>query len=206
MSDPSYFKIYYYYMLNKREHHKVVLLGGSGVGKSSIAMRYVRNVFFESNESTIGAAFLTAPVSHEDREISLDIWDTAGQERYSSLAPMYYRGASVAIIVYDITYAESLNQAKRWVREIQRAVENCAIILVGNKLDLDSRREISTQDAASYAEEHALEHIEVSAKSSLGVRDIFDKVVAKLPISRTSPNLSADIDCRTDTVKKPCRC
>ena len=192
--------------MSKREHHKVVLLGGSGVGKSSIAMRYVRDVFFECNESTIGAAFLTMPVSHEGREISLDIWDTAGQERYSSLAPMYYRGSSAAVVVYDITSAESLNQAKRWVREVQGAVEGCAIILVGNKVDLASLREIPTQDAASYAEERALEHIEVSAKSSLGVRDIFGRVIAKLPTSRTGPSLSADIDCRTDPVKKSCRC
>jgi small GTP-binding protein len=192
--------------MSKREHHKVVLLGGSGVGKSSIAMRYVRDVFFECNESTIGAAFLTMPVSHEGREISLDIWDTAGQERYSSLAPMYYRGASAAVVVYDITSAESLNQAKRWVREVQGAVEDCAIVLVGNKLDLDSLREIPTQDAASYAEERALEHIEVSAKSSLGVRDIFGKVLAKLPTSGTSPHLSADLADDAPRTKKSCGC
>lgn len=192
--------------MSKREHHKVVLLGGSGVGKSSIAIRYVRDIFFECTESTIGAAFLTMPVSHEGREISLDIWDTAGQERYSSLAPMYYRGSSAAVVVYDITSAESLNQAKRWIREVQGAVEGCAIILVGNKLDLDSLREIPTQDAASYAAERALEHIEVSAKSSLGVRDIFGRVIAKLPTSRTSPNLSADLADDAPRAKKPCGC
>jgi len=192
--------------MSKREHHKVVLLGGSGVGKSSIAMRYVRDVFYECSESTIGAAFLSVPLSHEGREISLDIWDTAGQERYSSLAPMYYRGSSSAVVVYDITSAESLNQAKRWVREIQGAVEGCAIILVGNKVDLASLREIPTQDAASYAEERALEHIEVSAKSSVGVRDIFGKVLAKLPTSRTSPNLSADLADDAPRAKKPCGC
>ncbi len=192
--------------MSKREHHKVVLLGGSGVGKSSIAMRYVRDVFYECSESTIGAAFLSVPLSHEGREISLDIWDTAGQERYSSLAPMYYRGSSAAVVVYDITSAESLNQAKRWVREVQGAVEGCAIILVGNKVDLDSLREIPTHDAASYAEERALEHIEVSAKSSLGVRDIFGRVIAKLPTSRTSPNLSADLADDVPRAKKPCRC
>jgi len=192
--------------MSKREHHKVVLLGGSGVGKSSIAMRYVRDVFYECSESTIGAAFLSVPLSHEGREISLDIWDTAGQERYSSLAPMYYRGSSSAVVVYDITSAESLNQAKRWVREIQGAVEGCAIILVGNKVDLASLREIPTQDAASYAEERALEHIEVSAKSSVGVRDIFGKVLAKLPTSRTSPNLSTDLADDAPRAKKPCGC
>ncbi len=192
--------------MSKREHHKVVLLGASGVGKSSIALRYIRNVFFDYSESTIGAAFLSAPVSYEDREISLDIWDTAGQERYSSLAPMYYRGASAAVVVYDITSAKSLNQAKRWVREVQGAIGDCAIVLVGNKLDLESLREIPTQDAASYAEERALEHIEVSAKSSLGVREIFGKVIAKLPTPRISPNPSPDLADDAPRAKKSCGC
>lgn len=192
--------------MNKREHHKIVILGTSGVGKSSIARRYVQDTFCERNESTIGAVFLTMPLLYKGRNISLHIWDTAGQERYNSLTPMYYRGASVAVVVYDITSAESLNQAKRWVREVQGAVEDCAIVLVGNKLDLDSLREIPTQDAALYAEEHALEHIEVSAKSSLGVRDIFGKVIAKLPTSGTSPHLSADLADDAPRTKKSCGC
>lgn len=192
--------------MNKREHHKIVILGTSGVGKSSIARRYVQDTFCERNESTIGAVFLTMPLLYKGRNISLHIWDTAGQERYNSLTPMYYRGASVAVVVYDITSAESLNQAKRWVREVQGAVEDCAIVLVGNKLDLDSLREIPTQDATLYAEEHALEHIEVSAKSSLGVRDIFGIVIAKLPISPTTPNLYPDLAYDIPQSKKLCGC
>ena len=192
--------------INKREHHKVVLLGASGVGKSSIALRYVRNTFFEYNESTIGAAFLSMPVSYEGREISLDIWDTAGQERYSSLAPMYYRGASTAIIVYDITSVETLNQAKRWIREVRSSIDNCPIVLVGNKLDLETLRKVTTQSVAEYTLDQDIDHIESSAKSSNGIQDIFKKVITRLPPPRAAPTTAADLNNENPQIKKSCRC
>ena len=83
--------------------YKLVLLGDSAVGKSSLVLRFVRGQFFEYQESTIGAAFLTQTVALNDTTVKFEIWDTAGQERYHSLAPMYYRGAAAAIVVYDIT-------------------------------------------------------------------------------------------------------
>ena len=108
---------------------KLVLLGESAVGKSSLVLRFVRGQFFDYQESTIGgyylccdysfdneflryfsyigvslsAAFLTQTVALSDSTVKFEIWDTAGQERYHSLAPMYYRGAAAAIVVYDIT-------------------------------------------------------------------------------------------------------
>ena len=82
---------------------KLVLLGDSAVGKSSLVLRFVRGQFFEYQESTIGAAFLTQTVALNDTTVKFEIWDTAGQERYHSLAPMYYRGAAAALVVYDIT-------------------------------------------------------------------------------------------------------
>jgi len=83
--------------------YKLVLLGDSAVGKSSLVLRFVRGQFFEYQESTIGAAFLTQTVALNETTVKFEIWDTAGQERYHSLAPMYYRGAAAAIVVYDIT-------------------------------------------------------------------------------------------------------
>ena len=79
-----------------RENHKIVLLGATGVGKSSLALRHARGVFFDCCESTVGAAFLTGRASVDGREVSLEIWDTAGQERFRSMAPLYYRGAHAA--------------------------------------------------------------------------------------------------------------
>lgn len=114
---------------------KVVLLGESAVGKSSLVLRFVKREFHEFQESTIGAAFLTQTVQIDDTTVKFEIWDTAGQERYHSLAPMYYRGAQAALIVYDITSKDSFHKAQNWIRELQRqANANIVIALVGNKL------------------------------------------------------------------------
>ncbi|KAH8084689.1 GTP-binding protein ypt5 [Filobasidium floriforme] len=116
---------------------KLVLLGEAAVGKSSVVLRFVNDDFNENNSPTIGAAFLTQKCRLEDKVIKFEIWDTAGQERFHSLAPMYYRNAAAAVVVYDITKASSLEKAKAWVNELQRqANPNIVIALVGNKLDL----------------------------------------------------------------------
>jgi len=118
---------------------KLVLLGEAAVGKSSLVLRFVQNDFNENTSPTIGAAFLTQKCRLESRVVKFEIWDTAGQERFHSLAPMYYRNAQAAVVVYDITKASSLEKAKSWVKELQRqASPNIVIALVGNKLDLVS--------------------------------------------------------------------
>jgi len=116
---------------------KLVLLGEAAVGKSSIVLRFVSNDFQANKEPTIGAAFLTQKCRLEDRVLRYEIWDTAGQERFHSLAPMYYRNAQAAVVVYDVTKASSLEKAKSWVKELQRqANPNIVIALAGNKVDL----------------------------------------------------------------------
>jgi small GTP-binding protein len=114
---------------------KLVLLGESAVGKSSLVLRFVKGQFHEYQESTIGgiiqpsflptlttAAFLTQTVMVDDTTVKFEIWDTAGQERYHSLAPMYYRGAQAAVVVYDLTNADTFARAKSWIKELQRQV------------------------------------------------------------------------------------
>ncbi|KAG0363929.1 GTP-binding protein ypt5 [Gamsiella multidivaricata] len=128
---------------------KLVLLGEAAVGKSSLVLRFVNDEFQENKEPTIGAAFLTQKCRLEDKVIKFEIWDTAGQERFHSLAPMYYRNAQAAVVVYDVTKASSLEKAKSWVKELQRqANPNIVIALTGNKVDLVStgRRGRRTSD------------------------------------------------------------
>merc|ERR1711985_223339 len=140
---------------------KLVLLGDSAVGKSSLVLRFVRGQFFEYQESTIGAAFLTQTVALNDTTVKFEIWDTAGQERYHSLAPMYYRGAAAAIIVYDITSTDSFNRAKNWVRELQRQGNPELIVaLAGNKADLAAQRAVEPAEAQGYADENGLFFVE----------------------------------------------
>uniref|UniRef100_A0A8D1SWQ3 RAB5C, member RAS onco family n=1 Tax=Sus scrofa TaxID=9823 RepID=A0A8D1SWQ3_PIG len=131
---------------NKICQFKLVLLGESAVGKSSLVLRFVKGQFHEYQESTIGAAFLTQTVCLDDTTVKFEIWDTAGQERYHSLAPMYYRGAQAAIVVYDITNTDTFARAKNWVKELQRqASPNIVIALAGNKADLASKRAVEFQ-------------------------------------------------------------
>src|SRR6201995_6083088 len=119
-------------------------------------MRFVNNDFQENKEPTIGAAFLTQKCALPTRTIKFEIWDTAGQERFASLAPMYYRNAQAALVVYDITKPSSLIKAKHWVAELQRqASPGIVIALVGNKLDLceDDNLEQDQQDGENADEQ-----------------------------------------------------
>ena len=167
---------------NKICQIKVVLLGESAVGKSSLVLRFVKREFHEFQESTIGAAFLTQTVQIDDTTVKFEIWDTAGQERYHSLAPMYYRGAQAALIVYDITSRDSFLKAQNWVRELQRqASTNIVIALVGNKLDLASKRAVQNSDAKSFADDNNLLFMETSAKTAVNVVEVFTAIATRLP-------------------------
>lgn len=116
---------------------KLVLLGEAAVGKSSLVLRFVSSEFHPSKEPTIGAAFLTKKLTLPSRTIKFEIWDTAGQERFASLAPMYYRNAQAALVVYDLTKKSSLTKARHWVAELQRQASPGIVIgFVGNKADL----------------------------------------------------------------------
>lgn len=167
---------------------KLVLLGESAAGKSSLVLRFVKDQFDDYRESTIGAAFLTQTVSlDENTTIKFEIWDTAGQERYKSLAPMYYRNANCAVVVYDITQPSSLEKAKTWIRELQRQADsNIIIALAGNKADLASRRAVPTEEAEKYAAEENLLFLETSAKESYNVSELFTMIARKLPLDQAA--------------------
>ncbi|RMD43902.1 hypothetical protein DV735_g1243, partial [Chaetothyriales sp. CBS 134920] len=178
---------------------KLVLLGESAVGKSSLVLRFVKDQFDDYRESTIGAAFLTQTIAlDETTTVKFEIWDTAGQERYKSLAPMYYRNANCAVVVYDITQASSLDKAKSWVKELQRqANENIVIALAGNKVDIvtenPDKRAIQTADAEAYAKEAGLLFFETSAKTATNVKELFTAIAKKLPLDQAGPrNLRAN--------------
>jgi len=167
---------------------KLVLLGESAVGKSSLVLRFVKGQFLEFQESTIGAAFLTQTVCLNDTTVKFEIWDTAGQERYHSLAPMYYRGAQAAIVVYDITSTESFDKAKSWVKELQRQGNpNIVISLCGNKIDLEIKRTVDAETAQNYADENGLLFMETSAKTAANVNELFVAIAKKLPKTAPKP-------------------
>jgi Ras-related protein Rab-5C len=159
-------------------NYKLVLLGDTAVGKSCIVWRLVRDDFYDFQEPTIGSAFTTYAINN----IRLDIWDTAGQERYKSLAPMYYRSAKIAVVVYDVTNKESLTGAKYWIRELKmKGPHGIIIALVGNKSDREKERAVTTDEVKYYAEEQEILFMETSAKKGINVNELFADIAAKIP-------------------------
>lgn len=168
---------------------KLVLLGESGVGKSSLAQRLMKDEWNENLSSTVGASFFRYSCPVGDVAVNFDIWDTAGQERYKSLASMYYRGAAAALVVYEITSYDSFERAKYWIRELQANSPETVIALVANKKDLEAGRKVSAEEGRRYAAELDLLFMEASAKDGAGVREAFDMVARKLVVTNNQNNV-----------------
>ena len=170
----------------------LLMMGVSGVGKSSLLMRFADDSYTESFISTIGVDFKIRTVLLDDKIIKLQIWDTAGQERFRTITSSYYRGAHGIVVVYDVTDQESFKNVKQWLNEIDRYAEDHVIrLLVGNKNDLESKRVVDYATAKAFADENGVPFIETSAKQCINVEQAFltmaagikDKVTNK-PISR----------------------
>ncbi|XP_047301368.1 ras-related protein Rab-17 isoform X3 [Homo sapiens] len=125
---------------------KLVLLGSGSVGKSSLALRYVKNDF-KSILPTVGCAFFTKVVDVGATSLKLEIWDTAGQEKYHSVCHLYFRGANAALLVYDITRKDSFLKAQQWLKDLEEELHpgEVLVMLVGNKTDLSQEREVTFQ-------------------------------------------------------------
>lgn len=152
---------------------KLLIIGDSGVGKSSLLMRFADNTFTGSFITTIGVDFKIRTIMVNGERVKLQIWDTAGQERFRTITSTYYRGTHGVLVVYDVTSGESFANVKRWLHEID---QNCDIvnrILVGNKDDDPSRKVVLTQDAKQFADQIGIQLFETSAKDNKNVEEMF---------------------------------
>jgi len=159
---------------------KIVLLGETGVGKTSMVLRFAEQRFSHNVTPTIGASFLSKTICIDGARVKMQLWDTAGQERFRSLAPMYYRGANAAILVYDVTSEQSFLRVKEWVRELRTNVfEDILMIVVGNQVD-KAKHQVHPLEAAEYAQSIGASFLEVSARMNTGVEEVFMRVVKYL--------------------------
>jgi small GTP-binding protein len=170
---------------------KIVLLGDSGVGKTSIVQYFERRRFDPTIDSTIGAAFVAHEVTTKTGPINLHIWDTAGQERYRSLVPTYSRGASCALIVFDQSVLVTFQNADQWLSEFASfGNDHCIMCLVANKTDLASA--VDRLQVESWAEQRKLRLFFVSAKSGVGVVEMFQEIADEL--AESQPIVSQQFD------------
>ena len=165
----------------------VVVIGDTGTGKSCLLLQFVDRRFSASHDLTIGVDFgcRVIELGEKKERIKLQIWDTAGQESFRSIARSYYRDAAGALLVYDVTRRDTFQHLQRWLQET-RQFSNPAICItvVGNKIDLTSRRAVQATEGRQFAQDNGLGFIEASAKTSEGVDDAFlrlaDRIYEKL--------------------------
>lgn len=169
---------------------KVILLGNSNAGKSSLVHRLKEGTFNAgASQPTIGCSFVAHTVTLPDGKgpVELAIWDTAGQEKYRSFTKQYFRGAVAAILLYDVTSAESFEGLQRWLADVRAELpttaaskEHCALFVIGAKVDREDEREVPIDAAKSLASEHAAQHLECSSKTGLRVEELFASVAGSV--------------------------
>lgn len=158
---------------------KLLLIGDSGVGKTSLMLRFVDDDFKGDQLSTIGVDFSIRTIELEGKTAKLQIWDTAGQERFRTIASSYYRGAHGIVVVYDVTNAESFHNVQHWLQEIdQYSRENVPKLLVGNKSDAE--RAVSTEQGKELADSLGLDFLETSAKTNATVDRAFLSIASQV--------------------------
>ncbi|OAD68067.1 hypothetical protein PHYBLDRAFT_136523 [Phycomyces blakesleeanus NRRL 1555(-)] len=160
---------------------KYIIIGDTGVGKSCLLLQFTDKRFMPAHDLTIGVGFGTRFVTVNDQQIKLQIWDTAGQESFRTITRSYYRGAAGALLVYDITRRDTFENLSTWLEDVrQHANPNTVIIVIGNKSDLDNKRQVSREEGERFARENDLFFLEASAKSADNVEEAFVKTAQSI--------------------------
>ena len=160
---------------------KILLLGDSGVGKSSLLLRYTKNEFISDMRSTIGVEFALKYITIDNYQLKIQIWDTAGMERYRSITNAYYKGAKGVIVLYDICRKKSFENVDKWIDDFKsKADDDAVIILIGNKSDLDDKREVSKEEGESKAQMNKFAFMETSAKGNNNVQKAFETLFGEI--------------------------
>ena len=155
---------------------KYIIIGDSAVGKSNILLRYIHDKFNEEFQSTIGVEFGAKNLKIEDKIYRIQIWDTAGQENFRSITRAYYKNSVCAFVVYDITNKNSFQNIKSWIEDCKKqSPKTVLLILVGNKVDLEDKRQVTYEEGSIFAEKNGMLFFETSAKNGKNIEEIFIK-------------------------------
>lgn len=208
-------------MINNEQDYlvKTIIVGDSDVGKSSVLSQLVNGKFTDLHNCTIGVDYKTYTINMPNNpktNVKFLIWDTAGQERFRNITKMYYRGANVVLFIYDITDLDSFHNIIDWIKEIEiKSQDDPVKILVGNKSDLESEREVSTREAREFGKIYDFfGFYEISAKDNLGIKDIFEEIAEYVLLDTTKSykkvnnyvKLRIDSDVQSQNNDTKCAC
>ncbi|KAK8893233.1 hypothetical protein M9Y10_021650 [Tritrichomonas musculus] len=173
-------------------NHKIVFIGDSSVGKTSIINQYIYGSVTPDHQPTIGIDFFAKSLKIDNKSIRLQIWDTAGQEKFHSMIPMYIRTSTVAVLVYDITSKASFESLDKWLQTVFDHA-NPIIFIVGNKVDLQEQRAVTTEEGQKFADEHQAHFIETSARTPTNIHTLFTQIAQiELPTANAASPKAAE--------------
>lgn len=191
---------------------KVVIVGDASVGKTSILGTLAYGVFDGNYNATIGVDYVPKIVSLADGStVKLNIWDTAGQEKFKSLIPTFLRDMIAGIVVFNICDRSSFENIRSWVRFIQQEQGDeivSQLYLVGNKLDMDSTRQVTNSEALELSNELGLKsYTELSAKTGFNIKELFSSIASSIPQATTPlPRVHVKLEKLDQQAKTGCNC
>ena len=174
---------------------KLLTLGETEVGKSSILLRYSENKFLNAKVATIGIDMKSKIIKKGNDKIKVSIYDTAGQEKFRTIIKSYYKGANGVLLIYDITKKHTFEKLDYWLEDLKNNaddINDLFIFLIGNKCDLEEKREVSFEEANDYSKKKELPYIEVSAKTGKNVKKLFDETIKGAMIKLMEKNKNED--------------
>ena len=181
---------------------KVLLIGNSDVGKSSLILRYVDQIWNDVFVPTIGVDFKVKSLEVDKKLVKMQIWDTAGQERFRNVISSYFKGAHGILLIYDITAKDSFKELENWLGEVERNANSQVLkILIGNKCDLEDRREISKDEGEAFAMRNGMQFMETSAKLNTNVNEAFE-ALAKIMVESSNKRNVINFEKKTIKVDK----
>ena len=181
---------------------KVLLIGNSDVGKSSLILRYVDQIWNDVFVPKIGVDFKVKSLEVDKKLVKMQIWDTAGQERFRNVISSYFKGAHGILLIYDITAKDSFKELENWLGEVERNANSQVLkILIGNKCDLEDRREISKDEGEAFAMRNGMQFMETSAKLNTNVNEAFE-ALAKIMVESSNKRNAINFEKKTIKVDK----
>ena len=179
---------------------KLLILGDSNVGKTSLLLTYVDNYFPDSHVATIGIDYKIKEVDINGLKLKLQIWDTSGQERFRSMTHTFLKNANGIAFVYDITNKKSFEGVKNWIKDAENNGNGFEKILIGNKIDLEGKREVSHDYAEKYANKKKIKTFETSAKTNINVNEPFDYLAKLIIKDKTKEEIIAQFGENNDNL------